>query len=64
MYTSKFRDLSRNRAEKLVTREYAEIMSQHDDLELGLKRINHHFKRANKKASIYRCGRRNSLYSK
>ena len=64
MYTSTFRNHEENKVDKFIARQYSEIMEQHDDLNLGLRRIDHHLKRANKRAGIYRNGRRNALYSK
>ena len=64
MMMSTFRNLSVDKMTKVVQREYFEIMESKEDYNLGLRRIDHHFRHCCKKVNVYRHGRKNALYSK
>ena len=60
MRAKTFRDLSVKKMIVLIKQDCATV----DLPELGMRKIDHHCRRANKLASIYRQGRRNYMYSK
>lgn len=64
MLMSTYREWTTNKAVKAAQRDYYEIMETKEDYDLGLRRVDHHFRHVCKKASVYRHGRRNALYSK
>lgn len=60
MKTEKFRRLSVN---KVIAKMEADCGTV-DLPELGMRKIDHHCKRASKLSNVYRFGRRNYLYCK
>lgn len=60
MRAKTFRDLSVKKMIVLIEQDCATV----DLPELGMRKIDHHCRRANKLANIYRQGRRNYMYSK
>lgn len=64
MQVNTFRFNVVDRSQKMINNAYQEIMVEHDNYELGLKRVDHYLKRVAKRVGVYRYGRKNALYSK
>jgi hypothetical protein len=60
MLASTFRQMSVEKMIVIMERDCGSV----DLPKYGMKKIDHHLKRANKLANVYRQGRRNFMYSK